>query len=98
VSRDPAQLSADLAQAQRRFSTGREVTTMTRPTRAHASPDELLDCLVDAEQDRWIRCGRHDHDRRSELLAAALAAGCTPDDIARALGVTATDVRAWTPA
>jgi hypothetical protein len=71
---------------------------VNRPTRAHASPDELLHSLIDAEQDRWIRCGRHDHQRRSELLAAALAAGCTPDDIAAALGVSTNDVRAWTPA
>jgi hypothetical protein len=63
-----------------------------------AAAEDILARLVLAEQELWTRGGVEAHQARRRLLAAAVAAGCTVNDVAAALSVAPTDVRAWLPA
>jgi hypothetical protein len=67
----------------------------TRSIRTDATPDELLALLVDVEHDLVRRGGVHRQRDRRDVMAAALAAGCSLDALALALGVNPNEVRAW---
>ena len=70
----------------------------TKPVRTHATIEELLSSLADVEEELWTHGGRHCQQRRRDLLAAAFAAGCSFEAIARALNTSPNDVQAWVPA
>jgi hypothetical protein len=67
----------------------------TRSIRPDATRDELLELLVDVEHDLLRRGGVHRQRDRRDVMAAALAAGCSLNSLADALGVAPSEVSAW---